>query len=150
LKGVLDARTPRGHLDVKAPASRAYLAYLGAKQKDFEEKLKSSVPTAAVQWRYDTAFNGLIVQVARDKIDSIRRLPHVASVSETYNLEPELDESRTLLGLQTFWNALPSSPLGVGNGLRLALIDSGVNAQHPFLNDAGFTAPGRRAHQPVA
>jgi minor extracellular serine protease Vpr len=141
LKGVLDARTPRGHLDVKAPASRAYLAYLGAKQKDFEEKLKSSVPTAAVQWRYDTAFNGLTVQVARDKIDSIRRLPHVASVSETYNLEPELDESRTLLGLQTFWNALPSSPLGVGNGLRLALIDSGVNAQHPFLNDAGFTAP---------
>jgi minor extracellular serine protease Vpr len=141
LKGVLDARTPRGHLDVKAPASRAYLAHLGAKQKDFEAKLKDSVPTAAVQWRYDTAFNGLTLQIPRDRIDSLRRLPHVVSVRETYKLEPELDESKNLLGLQTLWNAMPSSPLGAGAGLRLALIDSGVNAQHPFFNASGYTAP---------
>jgi subtilase family protein/PA domain-containing protein/PKD domain-containing protein len=141
LKGVLDARTPRGHLDVKAPASRAYLKHLGDKQKDFEAKLKDAAPSAAVQWTYDTAFNGLTVEVPRDRIDAIRRLPHVVSVSPTYQLEPELDESRALLGLQTFWNSLPSSPLGSGAGLRLALIDSGVNAQHPFFNDSGFTAP---------
>ena len=53
----------------------------------------------------------------------------------------ELDESRSLLGLQTLWQALPSNPLGAGNGVRVALIDSGVNAQHPFFNATGFTAP---------
>ncbi|NUT56947.1 MAG: S8 family serine peptidase, partial [Thermoleophilia bacterium] len=59
----------------------------------------------------------------------------------TYELEPDLDESRNLLGLQTLWNALPSSPLGAGAGLRLALIDSGVNAQHPFFDATGYIAP---------
>jgi hypothetical protein len=141
LKGVLDARTPKGHIDVKAPASRAYLAHLATKQKDFEEKLKGAAPNAAVQWRYDTAFDGLTLEVPRDKIAAIQGLPHVASVTETYKLEPELDESRSLLGLQTLWQAMPSSPLGAGAGLRLALIDSGVNALHPFFNASGFTAP---------
>ena len=141
LKGVLDARTARGHLDVKASASRAYLAHLAQKQKEFEDRLKGKLPNAAVQWRYDTAFNGVTLEVRRDQIEALRRLPHVASVSETVKLEPELDESRNLLGLQTFWSSLPSSPLGSGAGLRLALIDSGTNAQHPFFNDSGFTPP---------
>src|SRR4029078_7888103 len=141
LRGVLAAKTPKGHLDVKAPASRAYLAHLAKQQQDFEGKLKGAAPTAAVQWRYDTAFNGMTIEVPRDRIDAIKRLPHVVSVSETYKLDPELDESRALLGLQTLWDSLPSSPLGSGAGVRLALIDSGVNAQHPFFNDSGFTAP---------
>lgn len=141
LKGVLDARTAKGHLDTKASASRAYLAHLAQKQREFEGKLKGKLPNAAVQWRYDTAFNGMTVEVRRDQIPAIRSLPGVVSVSETVKLEPELDESRNLLGLQTFWNALQSSPLGAGAGLRLALIDSGVNAQHPFFNDSGFAAP---------
>ena len=141
IKGVLKAKTPKGHVDTKAPASRAYLAHLGVKHKDFEGRLDALVPNAAVQWRYDTAFNGLTIAVPRDRIDAIRRLPHVVSVTETQELEPELDESRALIGLQTLWQALPSSPRGAGAGLRLALIDSGVNAQHPFFSAAGFTAP---------
>ena len=36
---------------------------------------------------------------------------------------------------------MPSSPLGAGAGVRVALIDLGVNAQHPFFNPAGYTAP---------
>jgi len=141
LNGVRQARTAKGHVDVKAPASRAYLKHLGDRHAAFEQKLRDATPDASVQWRYDTAFNGMTLIVPRAQLDAIRRLPDVVSVTETYELEPELDESRALLGLQTLWNALPASPLGAGSGVRVALIDSGVNAQHPFLNDAGFTAP---------
>ena len=94
-----------------------------------------------MHWRYDTAFNGMALEVPRDSIDAIRGLPNVVGVSETYELEPELDESRNLIGLETLWDAMPDSPLGAGSGLRLALIDSGVNALHPFFDDDGFTAP---------
>ena len=141
LKGVREARTAKGHVDVKAAASRAYLKHLAGKHADFEKKLHDATPEASVQWRYDTAFNGMTVVVPRSQLDAIRRLPNVASATETYELEPELDESRSLLGLQTLWQALPSSPLGAGAGVRVALIDSGVNAQHPFFNPAGYTAP---------
>ena len=141
LKGVREARTAKGHVDVKAAASRAYLKHLAGKHADFEKKLHDATPEASVQWRYDTAFNGMTVVVPRSQLDAIRRLPNVTSATETYELEPELDESRSLLGLQTLWQALPSSPLGAGAGVRVALIDSGVNAQHPFFNPAGYTAP---------
>jgi subtilisin family serine protease len=141
LKGVLAARTAKGHIDAEAPASRAYLAHLAGKHKEFEERLQGKSPNAKVHWRYDTSFNGLTIEVPRDQIDAVRRLPHVVSVTETYELEPELDESRALLGLQTLWQSLPTSPLGAGAGLRLALIDSGANALHPFFDDDGFTAP---------
>ena len=141
LKGVREARTAKGHVDVKAAASRAYLKHLAGKHADFEKKLRDATPEASVQWRYDTAFNGMTVVVPRSQLDAIRRLPNVTSATETYELEPELDESRSLLGLQTLWQALPSSPLGAGAGVRVALIDSGVNAQHPFFNPAGYTAP---------
>ena len=141
LKGVREARTAKGHVDVKAPAARAYLKHLGAKHDEFEQKLRAATPDASVQLRYDTAFNGMTVEVPRSQLDAIRQLPNVASVTETYALEPELDESRALLGLQTLWNAMPASPLGAGAGVRVALIDSGVNALHPFFDATGYTAP---------
>jgi minor extracellular serine protease Vpr len=141
LKGVLQARTDDGHLNVTAQASKAYLAHVGKKHKDFEEKLDAAAPEADVHWRYSVAFNGMTLVVPRDRLDAIRRLPGVVSVTETYDLEPELDESRNLLGLQQFWQSLPPSPLGAGAGGRVALIDSGVNAQHPFFDPAGYTAP---------
>jgi minor extracellular serine protease Vpr len=140
LTGVTKARTTKGHVDVKAPASQAYLAYLAEQQAELEAILEAN-PAIEVHWRYDTAFNGVALKVPRDSIDAIRALPNVVAVSETYELEPELDESRNLLGLQTLWDAMPASPLGAGSGLRLALIDSGANAQHPFFDDTGFTAP---------
>src|SRR5215213_373514 len=141
LKGVLQARTPDGHVDVKAAASRAYLAHLAAQHADFEQRLRAVAPDADVQWRYDTAFNGMTMVVPRARLGAINRLPNVLSVTETYELELELDESRSLLGLQTLWNSMPPSPLGAGDGTRVALIDSGVNAQHPFFDATGFTAP---------
>ena len=63
-----------------------------------------------MQWRYDTAFNGMTIDVPRDRLDAIRQLPNVVSVTETYELEPELDESRNLLGLQTLWHVAAVEP----------------------------------------
>jgi PKD repeat protein len=140
LQGVTKARTKRGHIDVKAPASQAYLAHLAEQQAELEAILEAN-PAIEVHWRYDTAFNGMALEVPSNSIDAIRDLPGVVAVSETYELEPELDESRNLLGLQTLWDGMPASPLGAGSGLRLALIDSGANALHPFFDDTGFTAP---------
>jgi minor extracellular serine protease Vpr len=141
LTGVLQARTADGHLDVTAPASQAYLAYLDAQQDEFEQQLVAAAPGAVVHWRYGIALNGLTIALRRDQFDAVRRLADVVAVTETYPLEPELDESRTLLDLQTLWNSLPQSPNGAGSGRRVALIDSGVNPAHPFFDDAGYAAP---------
>ena len=141
LTGVLQARTADGHLDVSAPASEAYLSYLAGKHREFEQALAAAAPGAVVHWRYRVAFNGLTVALPRDQADAVRRLPGVVAVTETYAVEPELDESRTLLELESLWARLPANARGAGSGARVALIDSGVNPAHPFFDDTGYTAP---------
>ena len=74
-------------------------------------------------------------------MDALRRIPGVVSVTEAYTLEPDLDTSRTLINLNGLWTAVGTGSPGAGAGRRVALIDSGVNANHQFFNDAGFTAP---------
>ena len=160
LKGVKAAKTDKGHVDVEAPASRAYLAHLGKKHKDFEELLRTAAPDVAVQWHYDTAFNGVAIEVPRDLIDRIRSLPDVASVTETYELEPELDESRSLLGLQTLWQSLPLDTARGRRGHarradRLGRERAAPVLQRGRLHCAGGLPEGaargrRRAHRPPA
>lgn len=141
LTGVLLARTEDGHLDVGAPASQAYLAYLATEQAAFEQLLATAVPAATVHWRYRIAFNGLALALPEDQVDAVRALPGVVAVTETYALEPELDESRALLDTPGLWSALPSGPTSAGEGRRVALIDGGVNPAHPFFDPTGYTAP---------
>lgn len=140
LKGVVAARTQSGHLDVKAPASAAYVNYLKQKQDAFIPQLLSAAPGAKVQWRYQISVNGLAARIQRSQMKAIRQLPGVLYVSETYKMTPELDESHILVNLDAL-QAEYTDPSMAGAGRRVAQIDSGCNAQHPFFNDTGFTAP---------
>lgn len=141
IQGVAEARTADGHLDVRDAASREYLGHVADEQGAFERQLDRAAPAADVHWRYKLAFNGMTVELPRGELDSVRQLPGVVAVTEAYDLEPELDESPTLLGLPQLWQSLPPRALGAGAGSRVALIDLGVNAAHPFFNPAGYTAP---------
>lgn len=141
LRGGLDARTPDGHLDVAAPASQTYLRHLATRQRAFERTLRAVAPEVQIHWRYRIAFNGLTVLVPRDSLPAVRALPGVVAVTQTYRVEPELDQSSSQLALPSMWSAFPSSPLGAGAGRRVALIDSGVNPLHPFFSPTGYTAP---------
>ena len=116
VQGVTEARTADGHLDVKDPASREYLSHVASEQGDFEAQLAQSAPAAEIHWRYKVAFNGLAIEVARSQLETIRQLPGVVSLTETYDMEPELDESRSLIGLPQLWQSLPPNGLGAGAG----------------------------------
>jgi hypothetical protein len=58
LKGVQEARTPDGHLNVKAPASRAYLAHL----KAFTAQASSLRGAAITKYRWDFGDGSPIVE----------------------------------------------------------------------------------------
>lgn len=141
--GTTDAaavRTADGHLDVEATASQTYVASLVANQEAFIAGLVDALPAVRPQQRYQIGFDGFAAIVPRASLEAIRKLPGVVAVTETYELEPELDQSKTLINLPALWAALPGgNPAGTGR--RYASIDSGLNAAHPFFADAGFTAP---------
>lgn len=141
-----EAFTARKHLNVWSSAARLYLQVLNERQTQTINRLRSSIPGVDVSVRYTIAFNGVAAFVDDSQLEALRRIPGVIAVTKAYRLEPELDSSPTLLQIPTLWSSLPVSPLGAGAGLRLALIDSGINASHPFFAPAGFSAPAGYPH----
>ena len=80
------------------------------------------------------AYNGISVSIARNRVADLRRLSNVVGVHAIQLAEPTNATSVPYIGAPTAWNG----PTGYrGNGIKVAIIDSGVDYTH-----ANFGGPG--------
>jgi Subtilase family len=132
---VLSASTKARRLDLRAPTSHSYLERLSASQESFEARLAREIPSARVYRRYRIVFNGLAVSLpAAD-------LPRLARLAEVYpgaTYRRMLDRSVPMIGAPAFW-AVPG--VEAGAGMKIAILDDGIDQTHPFFSGAGFAAP---------
>ena len=142
-------------LNLSTRESRAYLDYLASVQSQFAHNLLSAVPEAQIQRQYRIVLNGFAVKVPRNKIDLIRNMPGVASVTVEREYHLHMDASLPLIGLVNDQNQNGFDPTDpdqglwtlvgghdkAGQGLKIAVIDSGIYIYNPCFNDAGYTYP---------
>lgn len=72
-----------------------------------------------------------LVEVDIQTFEELLASPDVARIQEDAILEPQLTESAELTGATRAWNMG-----GTGAGQVIAVIDTGIDSGHPFLNDA--------------
>jgi subtilisin family serine protease len=143
------ARLPRAtvRLDLDAPASAAYLAQLRRDQNAVAARIAYAVPAARFRWRYSVTLNGLAVVVPSGETGRLPRVPGVARVweSTTYRAARTTTGTRAVIGPAV--DAIHAPDLWgpafdtAGNGIKIAIIDDGVDQAHPFFNPSGFTMP---------
>lgn len=89
--------------------------------------------------QYKQVFNGYSVKIAADRVDSLLSLPGVKAVypNVTYkatpidSVTPNMDESAPYIGSGELWD------MGFdGSGIKVGVIDTGVDYNHPSLKDA--------------
>jgi subtilisin family serine protease len=83
--------------------------------------------------------NALFVEIGEERVAELSRLPSVKAVYPVRAFTMSLDHALPLLHVPDAW-----SQVGLGNagaGIRIGMIDSGIEIGHPGFNDAGFTAP---------
>lgn len=125
-------------LRLRAPASVSYLGALASEQRRLEGRIAEAVPGATVRRRYRIVANGLAVVVPARQLERLTRLPGVRAVYPSVRYRALLDRSPQLIGAPALWGAALDT---AGNGMKIAVIDQGIDQTHPFFDPSGYTMP---------
>ena len=135
---VLTAEARRARLSLRSPTSVAYVRDLAASQRRLQARIERAIPGASVRWRYRVVLNALAVVVPDRQMGRLNRLPGVARVYPSIRYRARLDRSPALIGAPQLWSG--ASP-GTGTGIKVGIIDDGLDQSHPFFDPGGFAMP---------
>jgi minor extracellular serine protease Vpr len=133
----LASATASTRLDVRSASARTYLARLAKLQAAAAAQIRAAVPQARIQERYGIVLDGFAVEVP---IASLGKLLDVPAVNRVY---PSLTYTRTMDRGPSVIHAsdLESATGDKGQGIKIAVVDTGVDSSSPFLAPAGFSYP---------
>jgi hypothetical protein len=129
---------PLSSFGARRLASASHRRQLAAAQAALERNVLSAVPTARVRWRYRTVLNGFAVVVPATEVARLARVPGVDRVWPNVHYHALLDRSPEVIGADRLWGPTLAT---AGEGVKIGIIDDGIQASHPFFNPAGFTYP---------
>lgn len=135
---VLSARTKALRLDLSSPTSMGYVRSLAAAQSRLAARITTALPRAGVTWRYQVVLNGLAVYLPRADLAKLASMPGIAKVWPNVAYRPLLDRSPGLIGAPQMWGTDFST---AGNGVKIGIVDDGVDQAHPFFSPAGYSMP---------
>ena len=84
--------------------------------------------------------NMLLVRAQTGEIERLRELQGVRAVYPNRELHPLLDSAPFLIGAPSLWESVGGVGQA-GQGIRIGIIDSGINQDHPMFQGEGFSAP---------
>jgi subtilisin family serine protease len=123
---------------LRAPASQEYLSRLVRAQRVLEARVEAAIPSAVVRWRYGVVLNGFAVVVPRERLPQLAQVPGVEQIWPSLTYRPTLDRTPQLIGAPTLWGPTLST---AGQGMKIAIIDDGIDQTHPFFSPSGFVFP---------
>lgn len=139
----------RRSLNVHAAQSLSYLHSLASMQDEFAARLAVRVPDARVAWHYDVALDGVSVVLPASQLPRLRAMPG-ATVWPTVTYHslggpapagaPSGPNNRPpqLIGAPDVWGP---SLTNAGQGLKIGIIDDGIDQAHPYFDPTGFSYP---------
>ena len=89
---------------------------------------------------YDNSFNGVALDVTDQEVEAIKNSPLVDKVYKNYQVKKSLNESVPLIKAPFAWEQKDASRKPVtGQGVKIAIIDTGIDYTHPSLGATNIT-----------
>ena len=147
--GPAPSRQPRVELVVtlKKPAlalaphvrsGSAYFEAVARNQDELVRRLERAVPGAQVRWRYQVVLDGLAVVAPSGSAGRIASLPGVDAVYPSVTYRRSLFRSPAVIGAPQIWGPTLAT---AGDGMKIGIIDDGIEQTHPFFSPRSFTMP---------
>jgi uncharacterized repeat protein (TIGR01451 family) len=151
--GVLEqaaVRTPQT-IAAAATAARTQLTAINAQQQQVGAAIAAAPANATELYRVQRAMNGIAAMVNANSLAALRLVPGVKAV---HRLELEYLNNSTsvpFVGAPAVWAGTSGVPIAAtGAGIRIGIIDSGVDYQHATFGGNGLLADYQANDRTVA
>jgi len=135
-------RTKPAHgkkIDFNSNTVRSYRAQLAALRNDYKAWLRANVPQAKVTGEFDVSLNAVAVQLNGATLTQIAAAPQVrhAEYQGLYRPIDANDPDLNLISAIQAW-AQAGGAANAGRGVKVAIVDTGIEISHPCFSDAGY------------
>ena len=127
-------------VDLNSAAARDAATRLVQAQARFTADLKAAAPTAKVERAYHLVFNGLAVALPPEAVATLDSLPGVKAVYPDRLFHLSMDASLPFIHAPEAWAALGGID-HAGEGIKVALVDTGIRPENPLFDGAGYAYP---------
>jgi subtilisin family serine protease len=127
----------RERLDAAGRPAVRYLAALAREQESVERTLLAAVPGARVERRYAVLLNALAIELPARSLSRLTKVPGVSRVYPSLRYTLSLNTSPGVIAATSFGSATGAT----GKGVKIAVVDDGVDARHRFLDPGSFSSP---------
>lgn len=137
IPGLAPTKPDRGRLDTSSPAFPAYLRNLEREHRAYRSFLTRNHPGVRIVSELNVVLNAIAIEMKGVSIDDLSRGPFVRSVQRSSIYRPVMNVSTDLIRATEVWGELGGQP-SAGEGIKVAIIDTGIDSTSPFFDDAGY------------
>ena len=135
------AATRPGKMNLESAEAQVYESQLIAEQENFKQLARQLAPNMQVRAELRMLVNALSLEAPGVEVAAIATLPGVASVRLTREYHAVLNKSVSLINTPAAWTKVGGSG-SAGQGIKIAILDSGIDQNNPLFAPAGFVMPG--------
>ena len=130
-------------IDFNSATTKSYRAQLSAVRNSFKSWLRVNAPKAKVTGEFDISLNALSVQLNGTALSTLLTAPQVKTAQYEGLYYPTADPTiedpdLSLISAMGAWTANGGSSATAGQGIKVAIVDTGVDQTHPCFDDTGY------------
>jgi minor extracellular serine protease Vpr len=132
-------RPPAGKkIDFDKSTTKAHRAQLSALRNDYKAWLRANVPQASVSGEFDISLNAVSVKLGGASLAQLAASPLVKSAQYQGLYYPDAtDPDLEIIRATDAWGTAGGAS-NAGSGVKVAVVDSGIDVGHPCFSDAGY------------
>jgi minor extracellular serine protease Vpr len=127
-------------IDFGSTTAKSYRAQLSALRNDFKQWLQANAPKARITGSWDLSLNAVSVQLNGTTLAKLQTAPQVKHAEYVGLYHPTIDDiDLSLISAQAAWaTGAVGGQANAGAGVKVAIVDTGIDITHPCFSDAGF------------
>jgi subtilisin family serine protease len=131
---------PGKKVDFNNGTTKSYRAQLSALRNNYKAWLRASVPAASISGEFDISLNAVGVKLNGATLAQVAAMPLVRSAQyQGVYYRNAVDPDLAIIKAPDAWTQAGGFP-GDGAGVKVAIIDSGIDASHPCFAETGYDA----------